>query len=178
MNSEQQQEQRQGLGSEQQQEQRQGLKGQTGSEQQQELRPGLEGHTGPITIGEALVVVGKVNSEKQIDPATVSALRSLEGRATGVREGLLGGPASQAQHVLEHRIAGIPDSHTLGQILSRAKDIPELNKPVNMRDAHKVSEAEMRNEATGRMEINGIAATIQRAAEWNAEQGHINPNVN
>ncbi|GLJ10680.1 hypothetical protein SUGI_0132870 [Cryptomeria japonica] len=158
MNSEQQQEQRQGLGSEQQQEQRQGLKGQTGSEQQQELRPGLEGHTGPITIGEALVVVGKVNSEKQIDPATVSALRSLEGRATGVREGLLGGPASQAQH--------------------RAKDIPELNKPVNMRDAHKVSEAEMRNEATGRMEINGIAATIQRAAEWNAEQGHINPNVN
>ena len=59
--------------------------------------------------------------------------------------------------------------------MQRAKDIPALQKVVNMRDAHKVVEAEMRNNPMGNVEPDGVAAALTKAAEYNVAEGHVNP---
>ncbi|GLJ11819.1 hypothetical protein SUGI_0177750 [Cryptomeria japonica] len=144
-------------------------------------RPGLEGHKGPVTIGEVLQVVGVRHPEKQIDIAVVSAIRSAEGRATGVKDGLPNGPATQAQHVLDRRtnptLANAGPEPTLGTILAHAKDTQQLEKPVNLRDAQRITEAEMRNSPTGQIEPDGIGAAVQAAADYNVACGHVNPNA-
>jgi len=60
-------------------------------------------------------------------------------------------------------------------MVQRAEEFPALQRVVNMRDAKKVGEAEIRNNATGNMDPNGVAAALTRAAEYNVAEGHVNP---
>jgi hypothetical protein len=56
-------------------------------------------------------------------------------------------------------------------------DTPQLEKPVNIQDAQRVVEAEMRNSPTGRVDQEGIAAAIQAAADYNVSCGYVHPNA-
>lgn len=147
----------------------------------QEQRPGLEGQSGPISIGEALQVSGLRNPDKEIDIGVVSAIRSAEGRATGVKGGLPNGPAAQGQNVLDRStspmVMALGEEETLGTITAHAMDAPQLEKPVNILDAQRVVEAEMLNSSTGQVDQEGIAAAIKAAADYNVSSAYVNPNV-
>lgn len=144
----------------------------------QEQRPGVQGRTGPISIAEALQVAGLRNPDKRIDIGVVSAIRSAEGRAIGVKEGLPNGPAAQGQHVLDRNtspmVMALGEEQTLGTITAHAMDTPQLEKPVNVRDAQRVIEAEMCNSPTGQVEQESIAAAIKAAADYNVSCGYVN----
>lgn len=131
----------------------------------------------PLTIGEALESAVTGAGTEPVQPSDARAIKSAESRASGLAGNPKGGLGAAAQSAADKnpRIPG-PVKTTISDILVDAASELPADKYVTQQDAAKVSAAERRYEATGKVREGGIADTMKKAADLNEAVGVVSQN--
>ncbi|KAK9669603.1 hypothetical protein RND81_13G142700 [Saponaria officinalis] len=119
-----------------------------------------------VTIGEALEASALTAGDKPINHSDAAAIQVAEMLAIGSNKTPPGGIGSEAQAAASANLHSDPKI-TLADVLTDTTTKLKADKAVNIQDAERVIEAEMRNNPDMATNVGGVAESVAAAARLN-----------